>query len=114
MLTEVEARAKGATMLRKLKGTGWTIEIFENCGWHATAHNRHISVHESHGQYYALFSLDPTRTGCGDIFWPKSGLFNNPQKAVESFMDGARLFLNTVRCAVEYVEKRTCRRTTCS
>jgi len=105
MLTEAEARVKGAAMMRKLKGTGWVLHVHENCGWHFHARNKHISVHESHGKFFVLFSLKPENVPCGDAFWPDSNHFDDPQEAVEDFMKEARGFLNNVRRAVDYTEK---------
>jgi hypothetical protein len=106
MMTEVEARAKGAVMMRKLKGTGWVLHVHENCGWHFFASHKYLSVHESHGKFFVLFSIKPENVPCGDSFWPSSDHFDDPQEAVEAFMKEARGFLNTVRRAVEHVEKR--------
>ncbi|MFA5766566.1 MAG: hypothetical protein WC919_01415 [Candidatus Paceibacterota bacterium] len=105
MMTEVEARTKGTAMMRKLKGTGWKLSVHENCGWYFSAHNKYISIHESHGKFFALFSIKPENVPCGDSFWPDSGHFDDPQEAVEAFMKEARFFLNNVRRAVDYTEK---------
>jgi len=106
MMTEVEARAKGAAMMRKLKGTGWTLHVHENCGWHYYASNKYISVHPSHDKFFVLFTIKPDVVPGGDTFWPDGEHCDDPQEAVESFMKEARVRLNMARRAVEHVEKR--------
>jgi hypothetical protein len=105
MMTEVEARTKGAVMMQKLKGTGWVLHVHENCGWHFYAHNKYLSVHESHGKFFVLFSIKSENVPCGDSFWPDAGHFDDPQEAVESFMKEARFLLNNIHRAVDYTEK---------
>ena len=108
MLTEAQAKAKGAELLRGLNGTGWELKVFENCGWHYTACNKFISVHPSRGgKYFAMMTADEDRPGVGEVYWRSDGSFDTPQEAVEAQLQVARNHFDKVRQAVEYVEKHT-------
>ena len=105
MLTEVEARAKGAVLMSKLKGAGWWLRVWENMGWHFAAHNKHIAVYWYNDQYSAMLTNDE-QSGSGEIYWTDSEHFEDPNEAVDHQMKVARAFLNKLRRTVEYVEQK--------
>lgn len=103
-MTETEARARGADMMRQLKGTGWKLDVWDNLGWHCAAYNKFISVHEYNGKYSAMLTIDPDKRGCGETYWTDSRHFDDPQEAVKWQMKIATAYLRKMRNAIEHVE----------
>lgn len=106
MLTESEARARGADLMKKLRGTGWKLHVHENCGWHFACYNGTLSVFETHGEYRTLFGINQEHPSCGEIYWSDNGTFTDPNEAVENQMKVAKAYFNKMRRAIDGVEKR--------
>jgi hypothetical protein len=105
MMTEVEARTKGAAMMQRLKGTGWKLKVWENFGWHCAAENKFITVFEHDSRFSALLTTKPECPGVGETYWSEHVNFADPNEAVLEQMKTARAFLNKCRRATDYVEK---------
>jgi hypothetical protein len=107
MMTETEARAKGAEMMDGLLGADWQLKIWDNCGWHCMAINKFVSVHlATAGKYFAMLTTRDDIPGCGDSFFENNGRFDTPQEAVDACIADARSFMNKVRRTIDYVEKK--------
>lgn len=87
------ARAAGAALLKRMRGRGWKLHVWENLGWHYSVHSGAISVHVSRRlggvpTYWALMSDSlPARGGVacsGAMIWsdPNHEQFADPNRAV--------------------------------
>ena len=46
-MDELTARRHGKVLLRRMKGTGWKLEVWENLGWHYCVVNGNLTVYAS-------------------------------------------------------------------
>ena len=60
-MNKSEATEKGKIMLRKMRGKGWKLHVFENIGWHCYLTNKlcGLNVHPTNSaiggtQYWAM------------------------------------------------------------
>lgn len=71
------------------RGAGWTLEVWQNCGWHFSIKRGLASIYYcdvTRGGYHCLISDDPEHTGCGSCRWSKetTGFHDKPFAAFEA------------------------------
>ena len=115
-MTKAQATQLGNEMVAKL-GDGWTFNVFENIGWHASAHSptKHIyvSVHVDGPSgkpiYMAMMTDDPVKfLNCGNPLWTEGRpykIYADPVTAVIDQVKYAREKVDSLLAAVEQVEK---------
>jgi hypothetical protein len=109
--TEALARRKGEALLKKLKGEGWELNVWENGGWHYSAQNGPLTVHASSYRigpttYWCLLSEEFERYPVGGApFWTARGnpSFEDPNDAVRQQVKIARQFVKKVTKIVNQV-----------
>ncbi len=108
MNTKKQAEAAGAKLLKKLKGKGWKIRVWENLGWHCAAHNGALTVHydSRDGTHSCLLSDRVNDHGAGQGYWTENYYPKDPNKAVARQMKLAREFITKLDRVVGAVESR--------
>jgi hypothetical protein len=91
-MTKSDATERGAALLKRMKGKGWKLRVWENFGWHYSVYCKNLSVH-SYGEYLergkesftALLDSDPTRHDGGYSLWTEHPcpMFHDPNEAVQ-------------------------------
>lgn len=105
-MTKAEATKEGKALLARMKGVGWKLRVWENCGWHYSVLLGTIYVYGSPGCFNVLFSADKKIPGAGEIFWTTRGEhYKDPNRAVEMQLKCARTFVNKCSKAIEDVER---------
>lgn len=85
--TKARAEALGAKM-KKALGPEWKITVWENLGWHASAHLGGIHVHSSYNimqpkmTYWTLISRERSGSGGDCDLCPEHKEFESPVDAV--------------------------------
>ena len=102
MLTERQVGQTGQAALMKMKGSGWTLDVWDNCGWHFALRNGPISVYCNNSKYSALLAAsgDP---GVGETYWTDNEHFDDPNEAVEHQLQLARNHIAECQAAVDAV-----------
>jgi hypothetical protein len=110
MKTKQQAQNKGKALLRKMKGKGWKLRIWENLGWHyeVSLGGLTVSPFEISGKkerYHALLSAGDY-AGTGEIFWTDVGFYStDPNKVVKHQLKIARDFINKCNKAIKQIEQ---------
>lgn len=87
---KAEAEERGRDLLKKMKGKGWRVVVWENCGWNYVVHAPHITVHPCHnGQYMALISKEKDGSGT-PCHWHDPNTYKDPNAAVRRAVSKAR------------------------
>ena len=105
-MTKRQATAAGNRLLRRLKGTGWKVDVWENLGWQYAvrldADPGNLSVYEdTDGRYSCLLGSD----GCGGqgCWTTLGGRHKDPNAAVKKELASARAVVAKCQKAVESV-----------
>ena len=66
----------GKALLRRMKGKGWKLDVWENMGWHYAVYNGTLTVHASEyamskTTYFTLLGDEERGGGLG--FWTENG-----------------------------------------
>jgi hypothetical protein len=103
MNTEENARELGQKLLSFMKGNGWTLQVWENLGWHYAVNNNLISVYPSFDdkKYHCLFGY---KSG-GRPEWTIQESFDDPNQAVEQTLKLARIEVDERLSIVKNAEK---------
>lgn len=76
MSTKVQAIKAGRTLLKKMKGSGWQVRVWENIGWYYKVHSGPVSVYPTSAygdtRYFCLISDDIERADSGLALWTNS------------------------------------------
>jgi len=109
MKTKQQAEEAGRTLLAKLKGKGWKINIWETSAWHCAAINSPLTVYydEWTDKYDCLMADEVSEVHSGSLIWDKltSKSYKDPNKAVEKAVAAARKAFDSVAVAVMKAEK---------
>jgi hypothetical protein len=107
MKTKAQAEKAGKKLLKRLKGKGWKLRVWENIGWHYSARNGPINVYESHteGMYSCLLSDRLDDPIGGSALWTTEFRNKDPNKVVAHEVKAARKQLNEIIDAVSFVER---------
>lgn len=98
-MTQRNAEIEGNKLLKRMKGKGWKLDVWENGGWHYRVYLPvgvwNLSVYTSpfreETKYYTL--LGKGGSG-GEVYWGARGLeFIDPNEAVRVQMDLVRDFI---------------------
>lgn len=72
-------------LVQRLKGSGWTVQVHENLGWHYTAVSGPVQVYPSgDGRFHCMIGSDLPASpgGCG-LWTPQPGHYSkDPNRAV--------------------------------
>ncbi len=86
MKTEKQARIAGEKLLKRMKGKGWLLRVWENLGWHYSVHLFNLTLSEhlyrSKKSYSALLITNESFAGSGEVFWSDKESFDDPNEAV--------------------------------
>jgi hypothetical protein len=101
--------ALGRNLLKKMKGKGWRLRVWENIGWHYCVINGPVQVYplsSSHTEYHCLVSSNSvSRGGCGIWTSPKNISFDDPNTAVRTEVENAKRVVTQLVNAVKEAEK---------
>ena len=103
--TKAEAQKAGKALLKRMKGKGWKLDVWDNLGWHCEVRNGPIEVCDSYGNgYMALMSDNLRSSSGGNVQWTTTFSHKDPNKAAAHEIRSARKFLNRWTKAVEFAE----------
>ena len=80
------AMKHGKALLRRMKGKGWKLDVWENLGWHYAVYNGTLTVHATEyllGQTTYFTLLGDTERGGGECYWTEDFSSTDPNKVVE-------------------------------
>lgn len=109
MNTRAEATRWGRRQLKKFRGKGWRMRVWNNMGWHVAFHNHGLNVRcqpsaFSHTLFHALLS-DECRGSGGLAAWsPGYRQYRDPNKSAQAAIRAARAYVNHLNTAVEQAE----------
>ncbi len=79
---QAEARKEAERIRRKLRSKGWTIRVWENCGWTYSLKLGHMNLYPNGlGGFFILVSMNQKDVG-GVPEWTHAGAFTDPNQAV--------------------------------
>lgn len=109
MSTREEATRWGRRQLKRFKGKGWGLRVWNNMGWHVAFQNKGLNVHTSRPAFgrttfYALLSDEAGGSGGLAAWSPGSRYFHDPNKAAQAATVAARAYVNHLNIAVEQAE----------
>lgn len=97
------AQRNAKRLLRKLKGKGWRIDVWENLGWHFRLLLGPLQITERDGQYWTLMS-DTPESGGGSYLWATQTESSDPNRAVRLQVRKAREKVEQLHSLVKGVE----------
>ena len=109
-INKKEATERGTRLLKRMKGKGWKLRVYENMGWWYTVYNGPITVCEHTPGRFSTLMLEkvPSDTFCGGVgshlWYSETRTFKDPNRAVKYQVKLARKRANVILDAVEYVE----------
>lgn len=104
------ANFKAKELLKLMRGTGWSIRVHENLGWHYGVHSRYIHVYPVNSydkivKYHCLVSDTPGMHG-GRADWTVGhNCGTDPNRVVERELRSARSFVDSLEKAVSEAEE---------
>ena len=103
--TQKEAEIAAAALFEKLDDKeGWTINVWENMGWHYSASKGAMTVFSTiDGTYKALLSDDAEASGYGLPEWSSTFSSDNPNEVIAEQLYRARQFVERCRKAISSV-----------
>lgn len=86
-MTKEQAIKAGRALLRRMRGKGWKVSVWENIGWHYSVVSGPVSLSPvCGGRFMCLISDSPDRAGSGLASWTEHGAgekyMRDPNKAV--------------------------------
>jgi hypothetical protein len=104
--TEQEARREGRKLLKRMKGKGWKLRVWENLGWHFCVWNGPAAVYPSiNGKFHCLLAdHDCKGTGAGHGEWTTTESFADPNKAVACELASAESVVQKYIKALKYIK----------
>lgn len=104
-MTNLEAHKRGAALLKKLKGKGWRVRVWENIGWHYAAHlgpseQGCLSLHP-HSDGSAKYAVLLGAAGAGNYQWYVRKRYRDPNTAVRAQMRAVKAYLDRWQGHVE-------------
>lgn len=110
-MTNVEATKRGKALLKRVKGRGWKLDVWENLGWHYAVRNGPLTVYadrytkDRSMRYSTLLGGEPKDRHCGSLNWsPPSKGYRDPNRAVRAQLKAARAYVNQVDALVTDLE----------
>ena len=89
--TKAQATKEGKALLKKMKGKGWKLNVWETMGWHYCVHLDHISVWANTYRVGTLYScLMGNCWNSGRLEWCDTFHSKDPNKAVAHMVRMAR------------------------
>jgi len=106
MMTENQARTKGKKLLKKMKGKGWKLHVYENIDWHYNVWNGPIAVYENNGECWCLMGTEPDckGVGMGHMAWSDNFHSKDPNVVVRHQVRLARKVADGYDTAVKRIE----------
>lgn len=98
-MNKEQAEKLGKELLAKMKGTGWTLRVWENLSWHYRVMNGGLDIYPSFDgiAFHAVLNRQDAPGGHGgEIFWTDKNRHSDPNLVVERQLKTARNF--TDRC----------------
>jgi hypothetical protein len=98
MTSRRNAEIAGNKLLKRMKGKGWKLKVWENLGWHYAVYlpigdawrlTVHPSLYRDEEAYFTLLG----RGGGGEPCWTPEGSHPDPNQAVRDQMDLIRDFI---------------------
>ena len=81
-MTRAEALKEGKALLKRVKGRGWKLHVWENMGWHYAVRAPHVAVYVAgSGKYFAMVSRDKFCTST-PVEWYTDYRSSDPNLAV--------------------------------
>lgn len=100
-MNEGLAISKAKKLLKKVKGKGWKISVWENLGWHYCLRGDFISLYEHQDKtYHAMISTDIDGIG-GLAMWTGNRYYKNPNTAINYAIKKAEKCLAELTNAVK-------------
>jgi hypothetical protein len=108
MITKTEAKILGKALLRRMKGKGWKLNLWENLGWHYSVHLGGLSINPLQERcntlYFALLS-NGDYVGTGEMYWTDRFCCSNPNTAVKHQTKLAEEFSAKTVTTIESIKK---------
>jgi len=104
--TKKEAKAAGKKLLKKMKGKGWKLRVWENMGWHYCVHNGGLSVYPCRSKGMTKFHAMLSEDCFSDLGIWSFGFYASvdPNKAVQNKIKDARKVVNELNSVVVTAE----------
>jgi len=104
-MLKADATKKGKALLKRMRGKGWKLHVWENLGWNYSVENGPLSVSPaSRTEFFCLLS-DDVRYTCGGLaMWTTDFKSSDPNKAVAHAAASARKVVNRLEKAVSFAE----------
>ena len=112
-MTKKEAVKLGTELRECMKGRGWKVRVWENCGWNYQVTNGPITVNPSPGtedrvsSVWVMMTDDLQYPGAGPPLWTDTRDYRDPNRAVAAQAKRARRELNKLTKIVTHVEALT-------
>jgi len=108
-MTKAEAEKRGKALLKKLRGDGWKLDIWENLGWHYAASNGPLSVYgpeKKEETFCCLMSDNPNKAHAGAGIWHLERNYSrDPNLVITRQVKEARKVLDQLTKAVRKAER---------
>jgi len=100
-MTETKARRLGEALLKRLKGKGWKLHVWETLGWHYEVSTCGLTITGSHYPsekltYWAMLNWDG-KGSHGAIDLKVDFRSSDPNKVVQAALEVARKRMNQMR-----------------
>jgi len=105
MQTKAGAEKEGKALLKRMKGKGWKLKVWENIGWWYRVHNGPVAVYPTTKDRFFCLLNDNVKVACGGLAtWTDDFRSKDPNRAVSHQVKFAREVLDRMEKAVCYVE----------
>lgn len=108
--TKEEAERLGRRLLKRMKGEGWTLRVWENVGWHFCVQNGPASVYPTFGGdlYHCLLNDEDVKgdPGAGCTAWTSHTRHTDPNIAFQTELRAARQYANHIHQMLSAIEGR--------
>ncbi len=107
-----EAESRGKRLLKRMKGQGWVLDVWENLGWHYAVENGPLTVYGDHfpganGTFSTLLGENEDDRHCGSFNWsPRGKRYKDPNRAVKAQLRLAREYVDSVSALMAGLEVR--------
>lgn len=105
---KAKAIEAGRALLKRMRGRGWKLRVWQNLGWHHSVERGPLTVYPLTGRagYHALLSDNPEGTHSGAMAWTPRGTrqHRDPNKAAAAAVKLARAYLKQATRAVDLAE----------
>lgn len=107
--TREQAARLGKALLKRMKGKGWRLSVWENLGWWYCVRNAPLVVHpvdvlKGPEKFFCMVSGDVRVAGGGLSVWTDNFYSVDPNKAVRHAVKLARVYTDGLIRCVEKAE----------